>query len=195
MRRWSPGREYAAAISGESWYAETDDGLTIAVVLHGSWGTNRPAVAEKFGPWDEDDYQLWIGRIPKDAFYVVNDLFDPPVEGPDVEFFHWQSARAELFDKPHRAVGTAVEAGEILSRTPVSEIPGVRQVDYYGLIRYETQRDARAVRLWQQARLRGEVRQAAARRRWRSYRDAETWRGDAYKGIGRKYYRGKRDPR
>jgi hypothetical protein len=195
MRRWSPGATFTTAIGGESWYVEDDDALTVAVVLDGSWGTNQPDVVASCGPWGESVNQLWIGRVPKSAFYIANDLFDPPVEGEDVPFFYWEWARAELFDKPHRAVANAVEHGEILSRTPVCEIPGVRQVSYYGLIRYEGPRDARAVRVWQQARLRAEVRHAAARRRWRNYRDAETWHPGSYKGAGRKYEPRKRDPR
>jgi hypothetical protein len=176
LRRWSPGREYTPAIGGHSWYAETEDTLTVAVVLSGYWGGNQPEL-DAFGPWDEVADQLWVARIPKD--------------GPG----NWRWSLAELSDKPRRAVRDAVGCGEILSRTAIADIPGVRLVDYYGLIRYEDQRDVHAVNLWRRNRLRGEVRQAAARRRWRRYRDAETWHPGSYKGIGRKYYAGKRGPR
>lgn len=195
LRRWSPGREFTAAIGGHSWYAETDDALTVAVVLGGYTGSNRPEVLAEFGPWDVEADQLWIATIPKDVFYVTNELFDPPVEGDDVPFYYWHWARAELFDKPHRVIGIAADHGAIVSRAALAEIHGVRHVGYYGVVRYEDARDARAVRLWQQASLRGGMRRAAVARRWRKYRDAETWHPGSYKGAGRKYYSDRKDPR
>lgn len=164
-------------------------------MLGGYTGSNRPEVLAAFGPWDVEADQLWIAAIPKDAFYVTSELFDPPIEGDDVPFYYWHWALSELFDKPHRVIAIASDHGRIISRTALAEIPGIRHVGYYGVVRYEDACDARAVRLWQQARLWAEIRQAAARRRWRNYRDAETWHPGSYKGAGRKYRLGKRDPR
>jgi hypothetical protein len=147
--------------------------------LDGSTCSNRPQALEQVGPWDEEAYQLWIVRIP-DSACATHD-------GERCKC--WQWSLWELYDKPHRAICDGVDHGEILARTDLRDIAHVRHVERLGLIRYEDQRDARALRLWLQRRLRVEKTACAVRRRRRAYRDAETRRGRAYKGIGRKYYR------
>lgn len=181
LRYWLPGRAFKTALPGRTWFTEDDETLTVAVLLHGSWGTNRPDLVAAVGPWNEDVEQVWTVRIPKSACMHPGD--------PD-PFWYWEWALSELYDKPHRAVSAGLDDGEFGNRVPVTDLPGVRLI-WRGLVHYATPRDRRAVRLAEQRRLHAELRDRAHRRKQRQWKDAETRQGERWRGHNR--WRRRRD--
>jgi hypothetical protein len=151
LRRWTPGKDWTTVLPGRSWYRQDEQWFYAAAVLDGSWGTRRLA-----GIWHEDEDQVWTVRIPKDAAHEIDirDLFEDggKITGPlPVSWKSWESAYCELGDKPHRAIGTGLDDGELVSRMPVPSLEGVRHLNRAGLVRVATPRERRAVRLWERS--------------------------------------------
>jgi hypothetical protein len=156
MRYWTPGRDWVTVSPGAVWYRQDEEQIVICALLSGAWGGS--GCFPEAGTWDEDVDQLWCVQILKSTIrtYQVAEYFDlEPVTYPV-----WDTAYCQLGNKPHRAIGDGMRDGEFISRVPVTDLEGVRQVDYL-LVWYEKPSDRRAVRLWALT----EVKRSEARRK------------------------------
>ena len=159
LNHWTPGWDWITVSPGRVWYLQDDQQITIVAMLSGAWGGSDSGHFPLAGTWDEDVNQLWTVQILKSTTrtYEVTEHFDlPPITYPV-----WDTAYAELGNKPHRAISYGMRDGLFIRRIPVTDLVGVSQVDWR-LVWTRSPRERRAVRLWAQARVK---REEARRRR------------------------------
>lgn len=178
LRYWTPrGGNWITVTPGRVWYSETDTTILLCAVISGAWGGKD--YQEKYGPWDENENQVWWTVIRKDITrtYEVTEHFDlPPITYPV-----WETAYSDLGNKPHRSIGIGLRDGQFFGRRSVPSIEGARAIDWGCLVWYETPSDRRAVRLWAQARVKREASRRRALKRLRDGRSRkvseENWPG------------------